>query len=59
MIKEPYNFTENDLIKHSGLDKLSNNRQLGAPNNLDVDSKIKDYTYNLIGEGSYSSVWNV
>jgi serine/threonine-protein kinase SRPK3 len=62
MIKEPYNFTENDLFKYGGVEKKTSDSKdkLGIPKNIDVDSKIKDYTViDLIGEGSYSSVWNV
>ena len=62
MIKEPYNFTENDLFKYGGLEKKTSDSKdkLGIPKDIDVNSKIKDYTViSLIGEGSYSSVWNV
>lgn len=61
-MKEPYVFSENDLSKYAGLEKKSSitKEKCGIPSHINPDSKIKNYTViSLIGEGSYSSVWNV
>lgn len=61
MLKEPYNFTLEDLDENKN-DMEENEYEYGSGGlcKLDVNEHIKKYTTNkLIGEGSYASVWEV
>ena len=61
MLSEPYNFTEEDLDKNrNDLEDNDHEYEEGGLCVLNVNDKIKKYTVNkLLGEGSYSSVWEI
>ena len=61
MLSEPYNFTQNDLDKNKN-DVEDNEHEFeeGGLCVLNVNDKIKKYTVDkILGDGSYSSVWQV
>lgn len=61
MLSEPYNFTEDDVDKNrNDLEDNIHEYEEGGLCVLNVNDKIKKYTVNkVLGEGSYSSVWEI
>lgn len=61
MLSEPYNFTYDDLEENkNNLENNIHEYEEGGLCKLEVGDKIKKYTLEqLLGEGSYSSVWKV
>ena len=59
MLSEPYNFTNEDLEKNKNdIDDNEHEYEEGGLCKLEVNDKIKKYKLlELLGEGSYSSVW--
>ena len=61
MLSEPYNFTEDDVEKNRNeLEDNEHEYEEAGLCLLNVNDKIKKYTVNkILGEGSYSSVWEI
>ena len=61
MLSEPYNFTEDDVDKNrNDLEDNVHEYEEGGLCVLNVNDKIKKYRVNkILGEGSYSSVWEI
>ena len=61
MLSEPYNFTEDDVDKNrNDFEDNVHEYEEGGLCVLNVNDKIKKYTVNkILGEGSYSSVWEI
>jgi len=60
MLQEPYNFTENDLKNESSSHEEQHLYEKGGLCPLEVDTDLKSYkTIKLLGEGAYSTVWEV
>tara|TARA_B100001173_G_scaffold207688_1_gene179146 strand:- start:224 stop:1408 length:1185 start_codon:yes stop_codon:yes gene_type:complete len=61
MLSEPYNFTKEDLENNKNdIDDNIHEYEEGGLCKLEKDDKIKKYKLlELLGEGSYSSVWKV
>ena len=61
MLSEPYNFTEGDIDKNKNdLEDNIHEYEEGGLCILNINDKIKKYKVDkILGEGSYSSVWQV
>jgi serine/threonine protein kinase len=61
MLSEPYNFTEDDVDKNrNDFEDNAHEYEEGGLCVLNVNDKIKKYTVDkILGEGSYSSVWEI
>lgn len=61
MLSEPYNFTEDDVDKNrNDFEDNVHEYEEGGLCVLNVNDKIKKYTVDkILGEGSYSSVWEI